>query len=266
MRRRTITAIVVAVFGVGLSSAWAFVVTDPATTGRNAMTAILKSQIVDMLTGQGWRLRRMASRLSVLTNLDKYALPETPRWRVYRDQDINLYANSYAEALNYGDPEGVAYAEVARSRSSLEAELAELATIAPEAAAAVSAQLATLDLADSTIIAGTDQNGRLRMQGTRETRAIDALERDVVDPSQTQSATAVLDKISAAVLIEARQKQSRLQFLTALVEQLIVDNKRARDTETAVMNMQLRRFLADTGEGGGFLSGAGNDLRTWRQP
>jgi hypothetical protein len=124
-----------------------------------------------------------------------------------------------------------------------------------------------LDLADSTIITGTDQNGRLRPQGKREMRAIDALETDVVDPSQTQSATAILDKISAAVLIEARQKQSRLQFLTALVEQLIVDNKRTRDTEAAAMNMQLGRLRSiDDEGGGGFLAGAGDALRTWRQP
>jgi hypothetical protein len=256
----------VGVLTLGLGSAWAFVVTDPATTARNAVTAVLKSQIVDTLTEQGRRLRRMARRLSVSTNLDKYAVPDTPRWRVYRFQNVNLYANPYAEALNYGDREGTAYAEVARARSFPGSEFAALAEYAPAAAAAIAAQLATLDLADSTIITGTDQNGQLRPQGKREMRAIDALERDVVDPSQAQSATAVLDKISAAVLIETRQKQSRLQFLTALVEQLAVDNKRARDTEAAVMNMQLGRLREDRGEGWGFLTGAGDDLRRWRQP
>lgn len=264
MTRRDIAIVALVIVFSGLSSAWAFVVTDPATTARNAVTAVLKSQLLDTLTEQGRRLRRMARRLSVLTSLDKYAVPDVPRWRVYRFQNVHLYANPYSEALNYGDPEGLAYAEVARARSAVGAELAALP---PAAAAAIAAQLATLDLADSTIIVGTDQNGRLRPQGKREMRAIDALERDVVDPSQTQSATAVLDKISAAVLIEARQKQSRLQFLTAVVEQLIVDNKRARDTEAAVLNMQLGRLRAiDDEGGGGFLAGAANDLRTWRQP
>ena len=64
---------------------------------------------------------------------------------------------------------------------------------------------------------------------------------DVIDPSEAQSATAVLDKISGAVLLETRQKQARLQYLTSIVEQLVIDNKRARDTEAAVLNMQLRR-------------------------
>ena len=37
-------------------------------------------------------------------------------------------------------------------------------------------------------------------------------------------------------------RQARMQFLTAIVEQLLVDNKRARDTEAAAMNMQLGRL------------------------
>jgi hypothetical protein len=208
----------------------------------------------------------MAKRLSLATNLDKYSVPEPPRWRVYRYQDTNLYANPYNEALNGGDREGASYAEIARERAIPGPELAGLAELAPEAEAAIAAQLATLDLADSTIIAGTDQNGRLRSSGKREMRAIDALERDVVDPSHTQSATAVLDKISGAVLIETRQKQARLQFLTGIVEQLLIDNKRSRDTEAAVMNMQLNRLRDGRAANTALLAGAGDALRTWKQP
>ena len=78
----------------------------------------------------------------------------------------------------------------------------------------------------------------------------------------------VRSEASGAALLEARQKQARLQYLSAIVEQLVVDNKRARDTEAALLNMQMRRLLgSDWGEdGGGMLSGASNDLRTWRQP
>jgi hypothetical protein len=99
--------------------------------------------------------------------------------------------------------------------------------------------------------------------------AIGELERHVTDPSPDQSATAVLDKISGAALIETGQKQARLQFLTALVEQLLVDSKRARDTEAAALNMQLGRLRA-FGDGeerrNGLLEGAAEDLRAWRQP
>jgi hypothetical protein len=265
-RHRTVTACLAALFSLGLTSAWAFVVTDPATTARNAVTAVLTTRIVDIVTDQSRRLRRMAERLSALTSLDKFVVvdPENPRWRAYRYQDVNLYANPYVEALNHGDPDGTAYAKVSRARAVAGPELASLGS--PAAIAAIGAQLATLDLADSTLINGTHLDGQLRPGSKREMLATDALERDVLDPSPMRSATAVLDTISAAVLIETRQQQSRLQFLTALVEQLLVDNKRARDTEATAMNMQLRRLMADPGEGGGVLSGASRHLRTWRQP
>jgi hypothetical protein len=264
-RHRTVMALG-ALFSLGLTSAWAFVVTDPATTARNAVTAVLTSRIVDIVTEQSRRLHRMASRLSALTRLDKFVVvdPENPRWRAYRYQDVNQYANPYVEALNHGDPDGTAYREVSRARSVAGPEVASVGS--PAALAAITTQLATLDLADSILIAGTHLDGELRPGSKREMLATDALERDVLHPSPRHSATAVLDTISAGVLIETRQQQSRLQFLIALVEQLLVDNKRARDTEAGAMNMHLRRLMADPGEGGGLLSGAAHDLRAWRQP
>lgn len=265
--RHVLVFLTLAVLGVGLREARAqVVVTDPATTIKNIVIAGLKSQIVDTLTEQATRFRRMARRLSLFSSLDKYVVPDPTRWRSYRYQDVNLFANPYADALNFGDAQGLAYESVARARAAFGPELADLARRAPAAAAAIKAALATLDVADSTMIAGTDQNGKLRSNGKFEMRAVDALERDVVDPSGNQSTTAVLDKISAATLIETRQKQSRLQFLAAVVEQLLVDNKRTRDTEAAAMNMQLGRLRGGLDEGGGFLEGAANDLRTWKQP
>src|SRR5205823_2225494 len=171
------------------------------------------------------QVRRMARRLSVFTDLAKYSVREPTRWRSYRYQDLNLYANPYVEALNFGDANGLAYEAVARTRSAT-GGLAGLDEDSDAAAASIGAALATLDLADSTMIVGTDLNGRLRANGKLEMRAIDALDRDVVDPSPAQSATAVLDKISAAVLLETRNRQARMQFVMGIVEQLLVDNKR----------------------------------------
>src|SRR5438552_4435719 len=91
--------IVVAVLGISLRVADAqLVVTDRATTIKNTITAALTSQIVDTLTEQARQIRRMARRLSVFTDLGTYAVPDPTRWRSYRDQDLNLYANPYVEA------------------------------------------------------------------------------------------------------------------------------------------------------------------------
>lgn len=265
-RRTRVLLSAAALVGIAVTSASAqLVVTDPATTARNAVTARLKSSILEVLTEQHSKLRRMARRLSAHTNLDKYASPEPPRWRTH-DFETFLYANGYHAALNYGDVSGAEYERVTRSRQS-PGDL--LARLTPAARDVVRRTLATLDLADSAAIAATHQTGALRYNGRRELRAIDALEAHVIDPSDDQSATAVLGKISGGVLVETRQKQARLQFLAAIVEQLLVDNKRSRDTEAAVLNMQLGRLRVGRGCGEGcvgFLTGAANDLRTWRQP
>lgn len=266
MKSRRIVVYLLVLLGVGFGSAWAQItVTDPATTGRNTVIAVLRNQILEAVRVQGERLHSMAQRLSASTNLAKYATPDRPDAAAYGETQSLVYGDSYREALAHGDPTGSAFAYVSRTRQD-PGDL--LAGLNPAAREVVGRALATLDAADSTIIAGSHQAGLLRWNGRRELAAIDALEADVVNPSEDQSTTAVLDKISGAALLEARQKQARLQYLSAIVEQLVVDNKRARDTEAALLNMQLRRLLGtDWGEdGGGMLSGASNDLRTWRQP
>lgn len=270
MRHLRLVGVVLVVGTVlGVATASAFVVTDPANTIKNVIIATLQNQVVDVLTQQGQRFRRMARRLSAFADLNRYVIPDVPRWRSYRYQDVSLYATAYEDALNLGDPGGLAYEGVVRTRTAAHDAVTTLRASSPAAADALAAALATLDLADSTLMTATDHNGRLRSTGKQEMRAVDSLERDATDGALTQGTSAVLDKISAATLLETRQSQSRLQFLTAIIEQLAVDNKRARDTEAAALNMQLARLrvAADCGEScPGLLNGAANALRTWRQP
>ena len=76
----------------------------------------------------------------------------------------------------------------------------------------------------------------------------------------------MLDKISGAVLIGARQRQARAQLLTGIVEQLLVDSKRARDAEAAAMNMQLVTWRDGRAANEAFVAGSADAFRTWRQP
>jgi hypothetical protein len=263
--KRRVTAVVVIVLTVGLGSAWAQIaVTDGLTTARNRVVAMLKMQIVDVVEAQYERLRDMARRMSA-EDLGRYAIGNAP------DAGANtlsplVYGESFLAAVAEGQDAEAAFVETTRARQSVEDALAGLP---PQAREAIERELATLDASDSSLIVALQQMGQLRTNGGHERRAIDALEADVLDPSSAQSATAVLDKISGAGLLEARQKQARLQYLMSLVEQLAIDNKRARDTETALLNMQVRRLLSgrsDEEGGAGMLDGAANDLRTWRQP
>ena len=175
--------------GTGFANAQ-FVVFDPALTLKDAAIAALKELLRDTLNEEADRLYKMAKRLSAFADLSRYFISDddTPKWRIHPFQfEKFLYANGYNAALNYGDRTGSAYEDVARSRVMPGAELAALADVAPDAEAAIIAELATLDAADSSIIAGTDQTGLLRYNGRKELAAIEALQDDALDPSLPRS-------------------------------------------------------------------------------
>ena len=262
--RRIATAVlVVALVAAQNGSASAqFVVYDAATTARNTVTATLKEYLYQAQLQQHTKIREMARRLSALTNLRKYALTDVPRWRTHGG-DFS-FAQSYNDALIFGDPTGAAFVELSQP---LLAASGLISRLDPVARRLVEARLATVNLADAAAIAGTHGTGQLRFFGRKnELPAIDALERDVIDPSSEQSTTAVLDKISGATVIGARQRQARIQLQTGIVEQLLVDSKRARDTDTAAIDMQLVTWRDRRAADEAFRAGAGDALRTWRQP
>ena len=269
-RRKIICGTLAAFLALSTGLAHAqFVVFDPALTLKDAAIAALKELLRNTLDDEADRVYKMAKRLSAFTDLGRYLISDddTPKWRIHPFQfEKFLYANGYNAALNYGDRSGAAYEDIARSRIAPGAELAALVDVAPDAEAAILAELATLDAADSSIIAGTDQTGLLRYNGRKELAAIEALQDDTLDPSLEQSATAVLDKISGAGLIRAQQQQARVQFLAGIVEQLLIDEKRSRDSEAASLNMQLERLRWGTAANRSLIAGSGDDLRAWRQP
>jgi len=242
------------------------VVYDPAVTARNSVTAAVEEYLKNIQDLQRRLLRKMSRRLSVFTDLGKYKLPEAPRWRIhiFNDPSAVLFAGDYNAALNYGDASGTAYENVSvpllDSTGLLDEEMS------PDALREFEARLATIDVTDATAISATNDTGHVRYNGRRELQAIDVLEADATDPSQDQSATAVLDKISGAALIGARQRQARAELLVGLVEQLLVESKRERDTEAAAMNMQLTTWRESQAANAAFVAGSGDALTAWRQP
>ena len=198
MRRTFIISVLI--IGMSLPAAAQIVVHDSAVTLRNSVIAALKELILNIQGEQERRLYRMAKRLSMHTSLDKYASIETPRWRTHGGEEF-LFANAYNDALIFGDPEGAAYTDLTQP---VVAARAGLARLSPAARRAFMSRLATIELTDAATIADTNGTGQVRFYGRKqELRAIDALERQVLDPSNEQSATAVLDKISGAVLLGA---------------------------------------------------------------
>lgn len=235
---------------------------DPAVTARNTATAAVKEFLLNTERQQHSQLRRMAQRLSLFTSLAKYALEDPPRWRTHGGDF--LFTQAYNDALIFGDPAGAAFLAASHPVANARNLLARLT---PAARRIITSRLATVNMTDAAAIAATHDTGQLRFNGRKhELPAIDALEAHVVDPSNEQSATAVLDKISGAALIAARQRQARVQLLAGVVEQLLIDTKRARDADVAAMNMQLVNWRDGRAANEAFVAGSGDALRTWRQP
>lgn|SRR5262249_27796697 len=266
MRVRQLATMAIVFAMLSASVATAFPVTDWLLEQEHRFLNGWTDTILRVLGDEVRQIDRMAKRLSAFTNLAKYVEPNVPLWRTGGIAGALAATDGYMSALAAGDATGVAYAGVARQRSAAADVLAGLGEDEADAESAIRSSLATIDLADSAIIAGTDQTGRIRGNRRSEMEAIAALEQDVTDPSDAQSTTAVLDKVSAAGVIRAWQQQARLQLLTALAEQLLVDGKRTRDTEAATMNMRLRQLLDGGAVAATLVAGSAKDFRTWRQP
>lgn len=250
------------VVGAGGTASAQLVVYDAATTARNSITATLKEYLVELQREQHLKLRDMARRLSALTSLRKYLLEEVPRWRTHGGD--YFYAQPYNDALIFGDPQGSAFTELTQR---LLDDPSLLDRLDARTRRLIQSRLATVNAADAAAIAATNGTGQLRLLGRKkELPAINALEADVIDPSDEQSTAAVLDKVSGAVLIGARQRQARIQLLVGMVEQLLVDSKRARDTDTAALTMQMTTWRDGRAAAEAFVAGSGDALRTWRQP
>lgn len=260
------TAIMTALLCTLSVSAGAFAVFDPLNTLEHSFLNEWRESIGSVLTQQLDRVRQMAKRLSAFTSLAKYVAPDAPLWRTRRIDDALAASDAFMDALNGGDQTGRGYAAVARSRVAVGTAFAAFGEENVVAENALRAALATLDIADSVILAGIDQTGRIRGNRRSEVNTIAALESDVSNGDQERSTTAVLDKISAASLIRARQQETRMELLAALTEQLLVDSKRDRDSEAAAMNMQLGRLMRGRAVAASLLAGSADDFRSWRQP
>jgi len=263
MRRGVLLALALTLLTGSVASAQ-WVVNDPAVTARNAAIAVLKEYLLNTQTDQRRQLRKMSRRLSSVTNLDKYLVPDVPRWRTHGlpYPAYSPLTGAFLSALAYGDTTGTAWLP---GTDALETAATLLGRLNPTARRTILARLATVDFADAVAIGALNDTGQLRFNGRRELAAISALEGDVLDPSQDQSTTAVLDKLSGSALIADRQRQARIQLLAGVLEQLLIDNKRARDSESGALNMQTQQWLIGQAANDAFVAGTGDALRTWRQ-
>jgi conjugal transfer/entry exclusion protein len=257
MRRLIYAALLVILLGTPASAQ--FVVVDPGNLAQAVLIAERTLREYEALMAQYQTLLRMSQGLG---NMERYRIPTVSG--VEHDVSRWAYGRSWLQGLNTGDPSGAAYRSSTRR---LEPSGTALQMLPPASRRSVEQAYATVEIADAVAQAGGHHVATLRGYSRRLQQAIDALEGDVVstDP-RAREMTAVLDKVAAGSLIARRQDMAANQLLSHSLEQLLARGKRLRDTEAATMNMRLGALRSGRAAGASVVRGAGDDLRTWRQP
>jgi hypothetical protein len=193
--------------------------------------------------------------------MDQYRTP--PFALARHDVGRWSFAGPWIAGLNVGDPTGAGYLATA------------LPLLQPDPASRLSGaarreferQYANVEIADSVAMMGGHQVGATRGYHDELEQVVQALERDVLNPAASyHELTTVLDKIAAGELVGRRQDMAANQLLSHALEQLLARSKRLRDTEAASLNMQMLTWRDGDAVNRAFRAGAGDALRTWRQP
>jgi len=193
----------------------------------------------------------------------RYRVPEV-RWRTH-DIDVEFpFARSILTGLNYGDATGSLYKQGVDTLSALN-------TLLPMVPASLQRRLqadyGTIELADSVTNMGIHQVGAIRYNGRSVLQSILNMDTDAFDDSDSyNSQIAVLNKINGANVLALRVNETTSQFLMHILEQLLVQNIRARDAEAAAMDARLYQWQYGTAYGRELFANTADALDTWRQP
>ena len=257
MIRSTILIALIISLGVSPASAQIAVI-DPANLAQTILIVQRTQRHLEELRAQYVTILRMAQGIGPM---DRYRTPPSALSR--HDEGRWNFGRPWIAALNAGDPTGAAYLATAMPLERPDAP----AWLAPAARQVFERQYANVEIADSVAMLGGDQVGSTRRYYDELQRGVQALEQDVLNPgSSYHDLTAILDKIAAGELLGRRQDMAANQLLSHVLEQLLARSKQLRDIEASVLNMQLVTWRDVEAANHAFRAGAGDALRTWRQP
>ncbi len=257
MMRRTIVGAVVLVLATTPASAQ-FAVIDPANLAQAILIVQRTQRHLEELRAQYRTIVQMAQGLG---RMDQYRTPPSVLTR--HDAGRWSYGRQWITALNSGDATGAAYLATATPLAAPNVP----ARLPAAARRAFERQYATVEITDSVAMMGGHQVGLMRGYYGELQRAVDALERDVLNSgSSYHEMTAILDKVAAGELLGRRQDMAANQLLSHALEQLLARSKRQRDTEASTINMQITSWRDGRAANDAFVAGTGDALRTWRQP
>ncbi len=234
-------------------------VTDPAVLARVTLGVNISQNTFRKLVEQGVVLAKMSAKGPDQT---RYRNPTLGALK--HDAGKYLYGGPLLHGLNAGDRVG----ELLMANSyPLAPSLIAMARLTPDQRRRAAAQLATIDIADSVWQRAGHQVALVRGFDAETAKAIENLDADVMNPrTALHYLGAVVDKLTAGALIARRQQAVSNQLTSHIVEQLLVETKRRRDSEAEVNNMELSRIQYGHEAARMLTKGMTTDLRTWRLP
>ncbi len=228
------------------------VVFDPAVFAQAVSEVLNIIKQYNLMIQQARRLPvDMANRYRALS----------PAWPVH-DLTSWLYAQPILSALNAGNASGSQYRQVAEL---LDIPSDVLARMPPELRRRLQTAYATIELADSIATRAVDQAGTVRSNGRLILQTIQAMDTDASaldDSYHTQAA--LLNKINTASVLGLRIGAQSNQFLMDTLEQLLVENKRKRDTEAKGMDATIHQWRYGLAYGTDLFRNTAANLDSWR--
>lgn len=247
--------ITIIVFALSNAVGAQFVVHDPLNYAQALARYAQMVQQYRLFVAQA---RRLPDALA-----SRYRVP-TPRWRTHDLGDTYAYARSILTALNRGDSSGTGYTTSVDPLTSL-ADVLPL--LPPDLQRRMTNAYGTIQLADSVARYAIDQTGRIRDNGGAVLTAVLNMENDATSLSDDlHTQIAVLNKINGANVLGLRIGEMGNQLQMHVLEQLIVQNRRAREAEAQLMNARLFQVQHGSAYGQQLFSQTTRDLNDWRQP
>ena len=259
MTRRppTLFGVLIAMFLASPAHGQGYPVIDVANlTETNKILTTAAAEVKTVLE-QVEFLRAMAARLQ---NMDRFRTPPIVATRP--NPALFPWASRFIDALNVGDPRDEAYRSTVRPLPELGPILDRL-NLPLQARRIIESQYADIQIKDAVIPRAVHQNAIIRNFRPLDA-AIEALGDDVTSGrNATHDLTAVLGKVSGALLIQNRQAANTTQIASGALEQAIAQNTSRRNDAVSAMNFNLG-ILESGGSAAADIAGAADAIAGWR--
>ncbi len=181
-----------------------------------------------------WMLR-MAQRVPV-DMLSRYRVSPLP-WRTPATTDVYGTSGGWVAGLNSGDAVGTGFRQATQA---LQVYGAGLLHLPAGEVSRVTTHYATVELYDSAAIHAIHGIGAVRQNGKELLTKLANLESDALSTSDDQNTLiASLNKANALATLTARAQQATNQIMVSMLEEHLVDGKRARDAEVNAINAHI---------------------------